>query len=59
MCTQDGSGEASNLEDGPAIVPDEPDSPNRQRECITQEEIAAHLRWKVDVNARYREVAEE
>ena len=26
--TQDGSVEASNLEDGPATVPDEPDSPN-------------------------------
>ena len=54
--TQDGSVEASNLEDSPAIVPDEPDSPNQQRECITQGETAAHLRWKADVNAKYREV---
>jgi hypothetical protein len=43
--THDGSVEASNLEDSPVIVPDEPDPPNQQRECITQGEIAAHLRW--------------
>ena len=54
--TQDGSVEASNLEDSPVIVPDEPGSPNQPRVCITQGEIAAHLRWKVDVNAKYREV---
>ena len=30
--TQDGSVEASDLEDSPVIVPDEPGSPNQQRE---------------------------
>ena len=54
--TQDGSVEASNLKDSPVIVPDEPGSPNQQRVCIDQGGIAAHLRWKADVNAKYREV---
>ena len=56
--TQDGrlSVEASNLEEIPAIVPNESDSPNQQRECITHWETAAHSRWKADVNAKYREV---
>ena len=54
--TQDGSVEASNLEEIPMIVSSEPDSPNQQRECITHRETSAHLRWKEDVNAKYRKV---
>ena len=38
------------------IVSNEPDSPNQQRECITHRETSAHLRWKADVTAKYREV---
>ena len=53
---QEGSVEAPDPGGSPVTVSDEPDSPDQQRECVTQGETAARLRWKTDVNAKYREV---
>jgi hypothetical protein len=53
---KEGSVEAPDPRGSPAMVSDGSDSPDQQRKCVAQGEAAARLRWKSDVNAKYREV---